>query len=126
MPCVLLAGCANVRILIADDDARMREILRQTVADLACAVYEASDGGEAIAMYTTQQPDWVLMDLRMKPVDGLHATAQIRARFPEALIIIVSQYDEPELRQEAERLGACGYVLKEDLQEIPALLQQQH
>ncbi len=110
------------KILIADDDARMRQVLSQIVTGLATEVYEARDGGEAVGIYAAQQPDCVLMDLRMKPVDGLRATAQIKARFPEARIVIVSQYDEPELRQAAQEAGASVYLLKEDLSELPALL----
>ncbi len=110
------------KILIADDDARMRQMVKETVAGLASEVYEASDGGEAIAICGAQRPDWVLMDLRMKPVDGLHAIARIKARFPETRIAIVSQYDEAELRAEAARAGACAYVLRENLQELPAIL----
>lgn len=110
------------RILIADDDARMRRVLRQVVADLASVVYEAGDGGEAIDRYAAERPDWVLMDLRMKPVDGLRATAQIKARFPQARIVIVTQYDEAELRAEAARAGACAYVLKENLHELRGIL----
>jgi CheY-like chemotaxis protein len=56
------------KILIADDDARMRQMLRQMVTGLASAVYEASDGGEAIAVGATGPPEWVLMDLRIKPI----------------------------------------------------------
>jgi len=110
------------KILIADDNARMRQMVRQIVAGLASAVYEASDGGEAIAVCAAQRPDWVLMDLRMKPLDGLAATAQIKARFPETRIAIVSQYDDRELRAEAARVGACAYVLKENLHELPGIL----
>ncbi len=110
------------KILIVDDDARMRRILKQTVAGVAQEVYEAADGGEAIAVCAKERPDWVLMDVRMEPMDGLRATAVIRARFPETRIVIVSQYDEPELRIEAARAGACAYVLKENLHELPQTL----
>lgn len=110
------------RILIVDDDARLRQMVRQAVAGVASAIYEAADGSEAIARCTTERPDWVLMDLRMKPVDGLRATAAIKARFPETRVAIVTQYDEAELRAEAARAGACAYVLKEHLQELPAVL----
>ncbi len=110
------------KILIADDDARMRQMLKQVVAGLASAIYEAADGSEAFAVFIAERPDWVLMDLRMRPVDGLRATAQIKARFPEARIAIVSQYDEPELRTEAARAGASAYLLKENLQDLLGLL----
>jgi len=111
-----------MRILIADDSARMRQMVKQVVGGLASDVREASDGGEAVAICAAQRPDWVLMDLRMKPVDGLRATAQIKARFPETHIVMVSQYDDEELRAEAARLGACAYVLKEDLSALLAII----
>lgn len=111
-----------LKILIADDDPRMRQMVRQVVTHLASAVCEAGDGGEAIAVCATERPDWVLMDLRMKPIDGLRATAAIKARFPETRIVIVSQYDDAELRAESARVGACAYVLKENLHELPAIL----
>lgn len=110
------------KIVIADDDARMRQMLRQIVASLAGAVFEAADGGEAIAICAAERPDWVLMDLRMKPMDGLRATAEIRARFPQTRIAIVTQYDDVELRAEAIQAGACAYVLKEDLLDLPGIL----
>lgn len=110
------------KILIADDNERMRQIVKQIVAGVASEVYEASDGGEAIVICAAQRPDWVLMDFRMKPLDGLRATAEIKARFPETRIVIVSQYDDAELRAEAARLGACAYVLKENLHELPGIL----
>ena len=115
------SGCMK-RILIADDSERMRRIIRQVVSGFASEVYEARDGREAVALYTFERPDWVLMDLRMKPVDGLLATAEIKARFPEARIIIVSQHDDPALQAEATRLGACAYVLKENLHELPKII----
>jgi NarL family two-component system response regulator YdfI len=110
------------KILIADDDARMRDMVKQVVADLASSVYEAADGAEAVSVCAAERPDWVLMDLRMRPMDGLHATAAIKARFAETRVIIVSQYDDAELRAKALRAGACAYVLKESLQELPAIL----
>ncbi len=111
------------KILIADDDARMRQVLKQMVAGLASAVYEAGDGAEALAICVAQRPDWVLMDWRMKPRDGLWATVQIKASLPETRIVMVSQYDDDELRAEAARAGACGYVLKEDLSALLAIIQ---
>jgi CheY-like chemotaxis protein len=110
------------KILIADDDARMRQMLKQVVAGLASAVDEASDGGEAIAVCAIKRPDWVLMDWRMKPIDGLRATAAIKATFPQTRIVLVTQYDDAELRAEALRVGACAYVLKENLHELPGIL----
>ena len=111
-----------MKILIADDDARMRQMVKQIVAGLASEVCEASDGHEAVAVCAAQRPNWVLMDFRMKPMDGLRATAEIKTRFPGTHVAIVSQYDDVELRAEAARVGACAYVLKENLHELPGIL----
>ncbi len=112
------------KILIADDDPRMREMVRQIVAELASSVWEAGDGTEAITLCAAQRPDWVLMDFRMKSMDGLRATAEIKAHLPETHVVIVTQYDDAELRAEAARVGACAYVLKENLHELPRILSE--
>lgn len=110
------------KILIADDDSRMRQMLRQFVSGLASEVYEAADGREAVEACAAHRPDWVLMDFRMKPGDGLEATAEVRTRFPETRVVIVSQFDDAVVREAALRAGACAYVLKENLQELPGIL----
>ena len=110
------------KILIVDDDPRIRQMVKEIVAGLASSVYEAGDGSEAIAVCAAERPDWVLMDLRMKPIDGLRATADIKARFPETHIAIVSQYEDVSLRDAARQAGACAYVLKEDLLQLPGIL----
>jgi CheY-like chemotaxis protein len=92
------------------------------VSGLANEVCEASDGGEAIAICAEERPDWVLMDLRMKPIDGLRATAVIKARFPATRVAIVSQYDDAGLRAEAVRAGADAYVTKENLHELARII----
>ena len=109
-------------VLIVEDNAKMRRMLKSLVADLASAVYECSDGAEALAAYAVHRPDWVLMDIAMKGLDGISATRAIKAAWPEARIIIVTSYDEAELRAAAQEAGACGYVLKENLLELRELM----
>lgn len=110
-------------LLIVEDNAKMRRMLRSLVADLASAVHECSGGAEALAAYTAHRPDWVLMDIAMKDLDGISATRQLKDAFPEARIIIVTSYDGAELRAAAQAAGACGYVLKENLIEVRRWLQ---
>ena len=81
------------------------------------------DGQQAVELYAQLQPDLVLMDISMEHVDGLAATAQIKARFPKARIMILSQYDDPNLRAAADRAGACGYILKENLLDVPTIIE---
>jgi CheY-like chemotaxis protein len=115
----------NMKILIVEDNPQMRQMIRAVVADLAEEVSECADGQEAVAAYTAQQfsgNDWVLMDLQMPGGGGLEATRRIRARFPDARVIIVTQYDDQYWRTAATQAGACGYLLKENLLELRPML----
>ncbi len=70
---------------------------------------------EAVAAYSLYEPDWALMDLQMQGLDGISATRQIIETFPKARVLIVTQFEGPQLRQAAREAGACGYVLKDNL-----------
>ena len=113
---------AGLKLLIVDDHAPMRQTLRALLSPIASDIHEASDGNQAICLFAEQQPDWVLMDVQMKPVNGLDATRTIRRRFPTARIVIVTQHDDADLRAEAAMAGACAYVLKDNLAALIKLL----
>ena len=107
-----------MKVLLADDNAAIRQVIRRILHGLATEVCECGNGAEACALYATQQPDWVLMDVEMPEVNGIAATALIRANFPEARILIVTNYDDTSLRQAAQEAGASGYLLKDNLWEL--------
>jgi CheY-like chemotaxis protein len=109
-------------LLIADDNAEMREMIRELVADLADAIYECCNGNQAVTAYATHQPDWVVMDLQMPVLDGIKATKEIRAVFPAAQIVILTQYDDARYRAAALAAGASRYVLKDDLLQLRAII----
>lgn len=110
------------RILIVDDDAQMRALIRAVCAGLTDRFHECSNGAEAVGVYRDIRPDWVLMDIRMDQLDGLSATRALRAFDPGARVVIVTDHGEAELRQAAREAGAQGFVLKDDLLDLPALL----
>ena len=109
-----------MRVLIVDDNPAMRRVIRQYIESLipGSGVIECREGGEALAVYGTERPDLVLMDIRMEPGDGLHATAAILSRHPDARICIVTNFDDQELREAARMAGACGYVTKDRLSDL--------
>jgi len=116
-----------MKLLIIEDNPQMRQMIREVVADLAEEVTECADGQEAVAAYQAQQlsgEDRVLMDLQMPGVGGLEATRRIRAAFPDAQVIIVTQYDDQHWRTAAKEAGACGYLLKENLLELREMLRK--
>lgn len=106
-----------IKLLIVEDHAEMRGALRRLLSDLG-EIYECSSGAEAFAAYTAHQPDWVLMDIKLGWMSGITATREITAAYPEARVVMVTVYGDEELREAARQAGACGYVLKENLEEV--------
>jgi CheY-like chemotaxis protein len=111
-----------MKVLIVDDNEPMRRMVSTFIADLVDEVVECGDGCEALKAYSDHRPDFVLMDVMMKQVDGLAATRQIKEQFPEARIVMVSQWDEQRLRDAAALVGAEAYVGKSDLDPLRRIL----
>jgi len=113
-----------MRVLIVEDNAQMREMIKLFLRGLADQIAECGDGAEALAAYREFAPDWVVMDIGMDKVDGLEATRQIVAAFPLARIVMLTQYDDPALRQAARKAGALAYLTKSDLLPLRQLLER--
>jgi two-component system, NarL family, response regulator DegU len=113
-PKVVEGRGVSIRVLIADDHSLVRQGLRRylDMAEDIDVVGEASNGEEALAMVEKEQPDIVLLDIRMPGVDGLEAARMIRERYPKVGAIMLTAYDDRQFVVEAVRAGARGYVLK--------------
>ena len=109
-------------VLIVDDNPEMRRLIRAMMGRLASVVYECSDGVDVLAAYQSHLPDWVLMDIEMPGLDGIRATRQLLTAYPQARVVIVTNYDQPLLRESARSAGACGYFCKDNLADIRRLL----
>ncbi|MGC4019418.1 MAG: response regulator transcription factor [Muricomes sp.] len=114
-----------MNILIVDDDALVAGALKtilETRKDFHISGC-GSDGKEAISLYRKYQPDVLLMDIRMKEMDGLDASAKILSEYPHARILLLTTFLDDEYIIRALKLGAKGYILKQDYQNIiPAIL----
>ena len=111
-------------VLIVDGNAAMRRLLHAVVGTMANDIYECSDGQEATVIYRERRPDYVLLDVEMKGLDGIQVTKQILQLDPRARIIIVTQQNNPVWRSAAASAGAFGYVLKDDLKALRRLFQE--
>jgi CheY-like chemotaxis protein len=111
-----------VTILIVEDNAAVRRLIRRAIAHLASEIYECEDGADALKAYGEHQPTLILMDIRMPRMDGLAATRQIMQSYPTARIIVVTDYDVDDLRTAAFAAGASGYALKDNLTDLETLV----
>lgn len=109
-------------ILIVDDNEQVRNLMREYLPASVGEVFEGDDGDQALALYEKHQPDWVLMDQDMPAIDGITAIREIIAEFPAANICMVTAFDDEDLRSEAFAAGASGFVLKDSLYQIEAIL----
>lgn len=103
-----------IRVLIVDDHPVVREGLAAMLSTQRdfLVVGEAADGAEAEAKVEELSPDVVLMDLEMPKVEGPEAIRRIRARHPEARMLVLTAYDTDERILDAVQAGAQGYMLK--------------
>ena len=108
-------GGDAIRVLIADDHALFRRGLEMVLQeeDGIELAGEASDGAEALELFSETVPDVVLMDIRMPKTTGIEAARQMKEVAPSAKIVILTISDEEEDLFEAIRSGASGYLLKD-------------
>ena len=104
-----------MKILICDDQAVVRdglELLLKLERDFD-VVGTASDGAEAVELAARKSPELVLMDLKMPGTNGIEATRQIKALYPEIKVLVLTTYDDDQWVFDAIRAGASGYLLKD-------------
>ena len=101
------------RILIVDDSSMMRKMISKILQPAGhIIVGEAKTGAEAVELYKTLEPDLVTMDITMRGMDGFTAAKEILSFDDKAQIIFLSNLDEDKYGQDAQNLGAVGYVNK--------------
>lgn len=104
-----------IRLLIVDDHVLLRDgiaAILQEQPGIAVVGY-AQNGSDAIDKVMQLNPDVVLMDIAMPVMDGLQATQQIKEKWPDVRILILTMHDEPEYVRKIMQAGASGYVLKD-------------
>jgi two-component system, NarL family, response regulator DegU len=109
------------KIIIVDDHQLFREGVKRILdfEDTFEVVAEGDDGTDVVNLYTNNSPDVVLMDINMPGKNGVEATADLVAAYPDAKVIMLSIHDDESYVTHALKSGALGYMLKEmDADEI--------
>lgn len=104
-----------MRILVVDDHGLIREALRGVLKDLAAdaTIFEASDGRQALAIAAQDQPpDLALLDINLPDRDGLDVLAEMRDRWPQIAVVMLSAHQERATITKALGHGAVGFVPK--------------
>jgi DNA-binding NarL/FixJ family response regulator len=104
-----------VRVLLVDDHTLVRAGVRRLLEAFSDVevVAEARDGREAIDMVALHRPDLVLVDLAMPGMDGFAVTREVRAHYPETVVVIMSMHADNAYVRQALSAGALGFVVKE-------------
>jgi two-component system, NarL family, response regulator LiaR len=104
-----------IKVIICDDQSLIRDGLEMLIKledDIEVAG-KASNGQEAVELVEKNEPDLVLMDLKMSGMNGIAATRQIRQNHPMVKVLILTTYDDDEWLFDALKAGASGYILKD-------------
>lgn len=99
-------------ILVVDDAAFMRMMIRDILAKEGYVIHEAVNGRDAIEKYGEIQPDLVTMDITMPEMDGIAALQEIRAADPDARVLMVSAMGQQKMIVEALEAGALDFLVK--------------
>jgi len=106
----------SIRLLLVDDEVRVRQGLRMCMAgepDLE-VIGEAEGGEAAVELVRALHPDVVVMDVRMRGLDGISATQEIRWQSPLTRVVVLSMQDDALTRTAARDAGAAAFVGKEE------------
>ena len=103
---------AQRTILVADDDASIRSLLKQLLSDEGYSVVEATTGNEVVEKVKDTNPDLVIMDVRMPELDGIEALSKLKVSSPKTSVLIMTAFGSSNNAIRAMELGAFDYITK--------------
>jgi two-component system, NarL family, invasion response regulator UvrY len=110
-------GARPVTVLTVDDQQVFRRAARKLIAATPgfLQVGEAASGDKAVKLAAELRPDMVLVDVRMPGMDGLETTRRLAATTPDAVVVLISTEEVPELPSAIDKVGAAAHVCKRAL-----------
>jgi DNA-binding NarL/FixJ family response regulator len=108
----------KLTVVLVDDHALVRKGFRRMLEDdpAISVVGEASNGEDAVRLALELKPKVVVMDCALPGIDGIEATRRIRAKMPDATVLMLSMHSEDTLVRQSLEAGARGYILKNALE----------
>jgi len=110
------------KLLIVDDESDIREFARNFFRKRQIEVFVASGGRQALDIIAKENPDLILLDVRMEEMTGIEVLRELRKNSPSVKVIMVSGVEDEETIKEANTLGVIGYIHKpfilEELEKI--------
>ena len=100
------------KLLIVDDERDICDFVKNFFSERGYEVLTAGSGDEALALVKSENPELVLLDVRMKGMDGIAALKHIKDHDRNLKVIMVTALDDQDRMDEAARLGACDYITK--------------
>jgi two-component system, chemotaxis family, chemotaxis protein CheY len=110
------------RLLIVEDSEKFRKMVVGLLKGYYDEIYECVDGKDAASAYAKYRPDWVVMDVEMKGLDGLSATRSIKALYPEARVVVMTTMCDQLVQFEAFSAGAERFIQKENILELKQIV----
>ncbi|MFZ6016059.1 MAG: response regulator [Nitrospirota bacterium] len=100
------------KILIADDEPVIRELIKLLFEDKGFQVSVASNGEEAIRLFNSERPGIMILDIKLPDIDGLEVLSKVKATSPDTKVIVTTGSADDEVQQKALSLGASNYLKK--------------
>ena len=113
-----------MKLLLVDDNDKIRQIMKDFYSPYFDDVVECTDGAEAVDQYASVHPDWTVMDIKMKAMDGIEATRRIISDEAAAKIILVSQFGDEGTIHQAVASGAIAFVKKDNLENVIEIIKK--
>ena len=116
---------ADLKVLVVDDEREFAEILAQRLEMRALDTRLALDGEEALKAVQEEEPDLMVLDLKLPGMDGMEVLRRVKEALPSVQVVILTGHGSPEHQKEARRLGAYAYLGKPvPLERLSEILRQ--
>ena len=113
----------KMRVMIVDDENHVRKLISTVVKSMNCDIVgETNNGKDAVSLFSTLKPHMLLLDINMPLKSGKEALTDIKKKFPNACIIMLTSLTDKETVEDCIELGASGFIRKDlpidDMQDV--------